>query len=485
MATSQADVKSNVIELSTESFEKFCDDISGMFGIEMECEQKEPCNETVKELGKRFKKISAVNHIESEGILDGKFKMVFDKEGLFTLAGVIVMLPEKRILENIKRGTSQDAEDMSDAIGEAGNLLVGSWDRIFREEMEGHKHFVQTGTFVGNPWGSSQEKIGIAGDEELLFIPYEITIDKFPVFNCGVIFPESIFAEKAVTEPVETVEDVQEVIEESVEAEVVANEEPVKAEDETPAEVESVVNEKTVEAEDKPVADTVEAEAVEESAETEKEIIEQVAEKQEDAVEEETTVEAEQVEAVQAEDKVEQAAGPVSETIQKMAQSASLASGNAATMCAKDIMQKDVVWGSVDDSVQDALTKMQQGDAGYMMVGADGKLEGIVSTFDIAASLSIYLKPMFAKWRSPTDDATLQIKIKWVMSRPVQTIKPDTTVAAIMENMRQSGLRCLPVVDKQGVTVGFVTVFDVFGALLNTDSDLSAVGKTSQAPSLV
>ncbi|MHC4069306.1 MAG: CBS domain-containing protein [Planctomycetota bacterium] len=70
------------------------------------------------------------------------------------------------------------------------------------------------------------------------------------------------------------------------------------------------------------------------------------------------------------------------------------------------------------------------------------------------------------------------------MTRPVRTIKPDTSVAAIMENMRQSGLRCLPVVDQQGDVAGLVTVFDIFEALLNTGSGVSTAGKTPQAPQL-
>jgi CBS domain containing-hemolysin-like protein len=53
-----------------------------------------------------------------------------------------------------------------------------------------------------------------------------------------------------------------------------------------------------------------------------------------------------------------------------------------------------------------------------------------------------------------------------------------------MENMRQSGLRCLPVVDQQGDVAGLVTVFDIFEALLNTGSGVSTAGKTPQAPQL-
>ena len=120
----------------------------------------------------------------------------------------------------------------------------------------------------------------------------------------------------------------------------------------------------------------------------------------------------------------------------------------------------------------------------YMMVGSNGQIDGIVSTFDLASALSVYLKPMFAKWRRPTDDATLQIRIKWIMTRPVRTIKPDTSLTAIMENMCQLGSRCLPVVEKGGKVVGMVTVFDVFKAVLNTESGISTAGKTPQAPAL-
>ncbi|KKK54059.1 hypothetical protein LCGC14_3088540, partial [marine sediment metagenome] len=91
-------------------------------------------------------------------------------------------------------------------------------------------------------------------------------------------------------------------------------------------------------------------------------------------------------------------------------------------------MQKEVIWANPDDTVQQALTKMQQHDVGYMIVGTEGLLEGIVSKSDIAATLSVYLKPMFAKWHRPIDDATLQIRIKWIMTRFVHTVKPDTSV---------------------------------------------------------
>ena len=178
----------------------------------------------------------------------------------------------------------------------------------------------------------------------------------------------------------------------------------------------------------------------------------------------------------------------ISETIQRMTRSPAELSGELAraslAICAKDIMQKDVVWGSADDSVKQTLTKMQQQNAGYMMVGQDGILEGIVSKSNITGAISPYLRPVFAKWHRPLDDVTLQIKVKWIMSRPVRTIKSETPLVVIIENMCQFGGRCLPVVNQQGKVQGLVTVFDIFGCLLKSNQDVSAIGQTLQSPPL-
>jgi CBS domain-containing membrane protein len=133
---------------------------------------------------------------------------------------------------------------------------------------------------------------------------------------------------------------------------------------------------------------------------------------------------------------------------------------------AKDIMQKDVLWGTEDDDVQQTLTKIKQHGTGYVMIGQDKIPQGIVSKSDLTAALSPYLRPEFAKWRKPSDDASLKIRIKWIMSSPVNTINLETPLAEIMENMCQSGRRALPVVDQQGKVQGMITVFDIFKGLL-------------------
>jgi CBS domain-containing protein len=143
--------------------------------------------------------------------------------------------------------------------------------------------------------------------------------------------------------------------------------------------------------------------------------------------------------------------------------------GRLFELSASEIMQNRVTWAGPDESIQQALAKMKQTDAGYIMVGRDGRLEGIVSKSDITRAMSPYLQPMFAKWRRPLDDATLKIRIKWIMTRPVRTIKPETPLAAIMEFMNKFRGRCLAVTDEQDNVYGLVTAFDIFQALLKEE----------------
>ena len=160
--------------------------------------------------------------------------------------------------------------------------------------------------------------------------------------------------------------------------------------------------------------------------------------------------------------------------------------GGLLAICAQDIMQENIVWGSPDDSVQEALTKMQSHGTDHVIIGQDGTLEGIVSKSDLTAAISPYLRPEFAKWRRPLDDATLQIKIKWIMSRPVRTVKPETPLSDIIGNMCQFGGCALPVVDQQGKVQGLVTAFNILKvrSLLKTESEPGIIAKRNKAPRL-
>ncbi len=211
MTATQTEIQSQVIGLSTEAFGTFCKDVSGMFGAKMQYIPRNVCYESIDDLKKRFSEVVAVNSVKAEGTLGGTFQIIFDRRGLFVLGGLITM-PEsmtslyekcvgpKNILENIKHGSLKEAEAMSDVLAEAGNLLIGSYDKVFREGLDGHGHFTQANTFIGNLWDKPREKIGLGGEEKIAFVPFKVKIGPYPPFYCGVIFPRTIFGELSEAE---------------------------------------------------------------------------------------------------------------------------------------------------------------------------------------------------------------------------------------------------------------------------------------------
>jgi len=120
-----------------------------------------------------------------------------------------------------------------------------------------------------------------------------------------------------------------------------------------------------------------------------------------------------------------------------------------------------------------------------VLIGGETRLEGIVSKSDVRGALSPYLRSMFVKWRSPMDIATLQIKAKWAMNRPVRTVRPDATLAVVMQAMSEHGGRCMPVVDEKGKVLGLVTVFELFQALLAGGPATASAGHAAPAAPLV
>ncbi|MHC4158179.1 MAG: CBS domain-containing protein [Planctomycetota bacterium] len=491
MATSQTETGSQLIELSTESLDTFCNDIAAMFEVNIVCTQQQICTETVKGLKERFKNLAAVNSVKAEGLLDGAFHLVFDREGLFTLAGVVLMQPEQEIRNNIETASLEKAKIMNDVFTEVGLTLVGAWDRVSQKKLDGNNSFVQTSTFIGNPWDKSEQKIGLPGNEKFMFVPYQLTIEPYPAFQCGVIFPKITFTgepidiseltKAAEEKPQEEKQDETDPTEktESKDSDTAQEGDSDKSESQEPAAQETHTNNAADKEENEEQAETDETAA-----------LKQKPEKKKTAATKKTASKHTKKEKTD-KDKNQ----PISETIQKMKQSAAVLPGEKTftpptaekqalnstdaflAILAKDIMQENIIWAGPDESVQQALTKMQQHNSGYIMIGTDEVLHGIVSKSDIAGAISPYLKPAFEKWRRPLDDATLQIKLKWIMSKPVHTTKLETSLIAVIEDMYRIGWRALPVADQQEKVQGLITVFDIFKALLYSNPNFSASAK--------
>ncbi|MEN6332998.1 MAG: hypothetical protein ABFE01_01990, partial [Phycisphaerales bacterium] len=193
MTTAATDIVARIAKLSDDAFAAFCEDIGGMFGVEMRCDRRQILTAPVRSLKDHFKKLTAVHLSKADGALNGTFHLVFDQGGLFILSGVIVMLPESRIVEEAKRGSAEDAANLQDAAREVGNLLMGSWDRVFRESCPGHQHFVKTSTFIGKPW-DKPEQIELQAATEVEIVLYEMAVEPYPSFTCAAVFPSALLS---------------------------------------------------------------------------------------------------------------------------------------------------------------------------------------------------------------------------------------------------------------------------------------------------
>jgi len=452
---------SRIADTCDRAFQAFCDDMVDMFSVNMHCRRQKVDIQAAGDLLSHFEKLAAVHLVKGKGVLDGTFHLLFDQGGLFALSGVFVMLAESRIREEAERGSLEDAENLKDAAREVGNLLIGSWERVFHDECDGHSHFLKTRTFIGKPW-DDPSKIGLQADTDVFVGLYEMTMEPYPSFNCAVLFPRTILDGVESGEPLGAVE--------TASAAHMDTEEPA----DDPAGDEIPVPETKAQDAQPQLASAPTEELPPESVPTGP---------LDDATQSEAGAKAEtaEVSTPGAPDLARVDAAHIGSGPQR--QSGALAE-LLRTPVAR-IMEPDVIWAEPDEPVRDVIAKMQQRNAGYVLVGREGLLEGLVSNSNIQGAVSLYLRPMFAKWRRPQDDATLEVKIKWIMSHPVRTIRPDTTLVAMIENMRRYGGRCLPVVDEQGAVQGIVTAFDVLLRILEADSSVSWEGRSPQAPALL
>jgi acetoin utilization protein AcuB len=550
-------IQSPIIDLSDKAFDAYCRNLAALFNIEILNKRHETAFQDIKQLKKQFKKLTATHSFKSEGDLEGDFYIIFEKDTLFALAGIVMQLPQDQIRGTIQNGTAKEADDIYDAVAEAANLLIASWDNIFYQELESHNGLTRTDTTIGISPSKIIKNLAASKDEQALLITYHITIKDLPEFKCFVLFSKSFLddievsvleendpaGENQITAgeaeqknlqdtdetkpPQATAESKTETADETKEPEVtnettthdtyekttseestaeaadqtareVVDEKkhhkaidetiPPDDRDQTPAQTQmektEIIDEEskpqTKESEDLPPTDTSQK-----KPETLENTHNNTEPEKEDIKEETTNIE-EQTEKVsehKVSEAIQQMVGSTDENTDLppealMNISKSIPSLN---LTAKDIMQTNILWAEPDESVQQIQTKMQQHDVSYTLIGKDRVLEGIVSMSDVREAISPYLKSTLSKWRRPLDDATLQIRGKWIMTRTIHTIKPDTPLNEILIHMCDFGIRCLPVINQNNKVEGIITVFDIFKAMIK-NSNINVTGKTFETP---
>lgn len=138
-------------------------------------------------------------------------------------------------------------------------------------------------------------------------------------------------------------------------------------------------------------------------------------------------------------------------------------------MKAQDIMTSDPTCCSPDTKVEDVAKLMAEQDCGEIpVVDSERKVVGVITDRDIVCRV-------VAQSKDPK-----QTEVRDVMSRPVVTATPETSVEDCCAMMEQNQIRRVPVVDQRGGCCGMVAQADI--ALQGGEHETAAVVRDVSRP---
>jgi CBS domain-containing protein len=150
-------------------------------------------------------------------------------------------------------------------------------------------------------------------------------------------------------------------------------------------------------------------------------------------------------------------------------------------MLVKDVMSKNVITISPEDSISDAIEKMAKNNISGLIVVEEEKVVGVISESDVLrvfkseipeiststnATLSIFL--ILEKGIKAINEMKKigKLKVKNLMSKRVFYVKPEDTILEAAKIMSKKDVRRLPVIDENGKLVGVISRTDILRALV-------------------
>ena len=118
-------------------------------------------------------------------------------------------------------------------------------------------------------------------------------------------------------------------------------------------------------------------------------------------------------------------------------------------MHVRDIMTRDPVLASPDDSIQQAARLMADIDSGVLLVKENDRLVGLITDRDIVTRI-------IAEGKSPS-----QCTVREAMSPGVKYVYEDESEDDVARNMATLQIRRLPVLNRQKRLVGIVSLADM------------------------
>lgn len=129
----------------------------------------------------------------------------------------------------------------------------------------------------------------------------------------------------------------------------------------------------------------------------------------------------------------------------------------------RDVMTKECQWIPPETSAAQAAKKMRDEDIGFLPVGKNDKLVGMLTDRDITIRCT-------AEGKDPT-----QTPVETLMTRKTYYCYDDQDVEAVCNNLGEIRVRRLPVVDRDKRLVGIVSMGDLAQAATRAN-----VGQTEQ-----
>lgn len=130
------------------------------------------------------------------------------------------------------------------------------------------------------------------------------------------------------------------------------------------------------------------------------------------------------------------------------------------SVAVSSIMTKDVKTATENQTIHDICKIMHDNNIGDVIIVKEFGSEpvGIITERDIVNQMALV-------------PSSLQIAVHELMSRPLITIDPNSTIKDAIETMQSKDIRRLLVVDNRGKAVGIITDKDIFRAI-RTNKDL-------------
>lgn len=143
-------------------------------------------------------------------------------------------------------------------------------------------------------------------------------------------------------------------------------------------------------------------------------------------------------------------------------------------MQVQDIMSKDIISVKPTTEVKDVASMLTEKKIhGVPVVDESNKVIGIVTETNFFARvggdlyLSTFVKTITKNKLPDVDDLnrknniTAKTTVENIMTRKCVTVNPEMGIEDLFEVFRKNGFYTIPVVDKEGILVGVVTLADI------------------------